>query len=113
MGNDPDRASTVASGEAVPSAAWTPGPWRVRGIGPAVLGVVAGEVDSGNPAAAAVAYVEGGQHEYANAHLIAAAPELYEALRGLADSIQGAWPSLTHLGPMVAARAALAKADGR
>lgn len=52
------------------------------------------------------------EHQEANARLIAAAPELFEALRNLADNVEHAFPALAHLGPLVAARAALAKATG-
>lgn len=43
--------------------------------------------------------------------VIAAAPDLLEALRVLTDNIEHAFPSLAHLGPVTNARAAIAKAE--
>ena len=48
----------------------------------------------------------------ARARLISAAPDLFEALSNLTANVETAWPALSHLGPLVAARAALAKATG-
>lgn len=48
----------------------------------------------------------------ADARLIAAAPDLLEALKVLQANVGHAWPGIAHLGPMVAARAAIAKAEG-
>lgn len=39
--------------------------------------------------------------------------ELLATLKLLTDNIEQAWPSLMHLGPLVAARAAIAKAEGQ
>lgn len=39
----------------------------------------------------------------------AAAGELVEALKVLTANVEHAWPSLSHLGPLVSARAAIAK----
>lgn len=52
----------------------------------------------------------------ANAHLIAAAPDLLEALRGMAALYDGLDYALVHqrvMDKVVAARAAIAKAEGR
>lgn len=46
----------------------------------------------------------------ANACLIAAAPELLEALTALTDAVEDAWPGLASLPHNRAARAAIAKA---
>lgn len=48
----------------------------------------------------------------ANAHLIAAAPDLYEALSRIESIIEGAFPNLNDGEAMRDARAALAKARG-
>lgn len=90
---------------------WTPGPWSIHGNGDETeeaairregVGTFVAHVfvDRGMPAGEA----------RANAALLSAAPELHAALAGLVDVID-------RLGPMntprvVAARAALAKANG-
>jgi hypothetical protein len=66
----PKRAVT----EAEPSAAFTPGPWEVRG----------GTIFRVGQQALSVAIITKWQPEHkANARLIAAAPELFEALKQL------------------------------
>ena len=56
--------------------------------------------------------VDGTDPAEANARLIAAAPELLEALENLTDNITAAFPSMENLGPIITARAAIAKAKG-
>ena len=99
-------------------AKFTPGPWEVGrsmcGHYPAVrknfrpdhhmevCGPVHGYMYSADEKA----------EQAANARLIAAAPELYEALELLALNIVHAFPSMKDLGPITKAAAALAKARG-
>ena len=84
---------------------WTPGPWGIHPEYP--------EWVSTNDAD--IAEVSGwppqhDEEQTANRHLIAAAPELYEALLSLCDYLAFEPP---HDGPLVTAgRAALAKARG-
>ena len=62
----------------------TPGPWVARRDG--AVGPTSKEDDQSFGMLLPVAYVEGSDWPdlaYANAHLIAAAPELLEALRGM------------------------------
>lgn len=86
----------------VPQTKWTPGPWSNDRIGEIAVSL-------GDDNIALVCF-EGELNDEkeceANAHLIAAAPELYEALKevvALSDRKQHAWDN---------ARAALAKARG-
>lgn len=108
----------------------TPGPWVIRhsyGRGDEALdiGIVADVLMAGEdvprPAVIAEAFGRVGQNTYmnaeANAHLIAAAPELYAALRMLHDDVAD-YQRINQLGgfdnhAMKAARAAIAKAEGR
>lgn len=86
------------------SAAFTPGPWYIDGIGlvcastPERQLVVANVRTNGR----------------ANARLIAAAPKLYEALSGLVAVLPGSWDCLAddEVAAWKAAEAALAKARG-
>ena len=83
--------------------AWTPGPWSVKSIpghGDSIVGAGGLQV---------VRIGQISKMDLANARLIAAAPELYEALKAFMfadghDDFEDEWP---------AARAALAKAEGR
>lgn len=85
------------------SASHTPGPWALD------RSRIYGE----NMLVASVAYFRDTSLEEANARLIAAAPDMLEALRLLADNIEAAFPGLKRMGPLVQARAAIAKAEGR
>jgi hypothetical protein len=76
----------------------TPGPWRVE-HGRTV------QIHGGNHWIATLKCGSCPAHEIGNARLIAAAPEMYEALRAIVDDLQG----LTHE-PTV--RAILAKIEG-
>lgn len=101
--------------------AFTPGPWTVNQAGPAddedfIFRAVIGPNMGGG---IEVAIVTTGSYsddvEAANACLIAAAPELLEALRALARE---ASPLMEQWGPrdrraLDAARAAIARAEGR
>jgi hypothetical protein len=94
---------------------WTKGPWRVfhAGCFPGIEArdqsvVVWGKADDNEG-------VRGGSDEevQANANLISAAPELYEALRAclghLTGGMDGDWDEID---PVATARVALAKARG-
>lgn len=90
---------------------WTPGPWLVSETG----SVVAAS-DSGY-----VAEPYDGRHTLqndaaitaANAHLIAAAPEMYEALAAVIGDYEAHMRGHEYVPtPLIAARAALAKARG-
>ena len=92
----------------------TPGPWEAKVPGTIVAHsdkcVVRGE-DSVIDWVATV-QVSNMPAWRANAHLIAAAPELLEALRGIVDSFETC-PENLHSELFTAARAAIAKAEGR
>ena len=84
---------------------WTPGPWRAVMGSRHVVDVFAGDRD--------VVSVYGGgvgfEYRDANAHLIAAAPDLYAALDGLLGLLDA---GSLYEPQAYAARAALAKAIG-
>jgi hypothetical protein len=96
--------------------AWTPGPWAVSAKDGHEV-VAAYRPKFGLPVASAKTYVREYQRQsLANAHLIAASPDLYEALKWALAEIDG----LTRYDAMgqrerslARARAALAKAEGR
>jgi len=86
---------------------WTEGPWSVQRDG----FIMSNDLDAG---AFAKVYGAGDLEADANAHLIAAAPELYEALSYLVAETD---PDIDedynpHAQPLRKARAALAKARG-
>jgi len=85
----------------------TPGPWRYEEFGPNVI-IKATK----NPMLSVVhsLYQESREQTEANAHLIAAAPELLEALENLLKVHEGEGGTQYHAGDM--ARAAIAKAKG-
>lgn len=86
---------------------WTPGPWLNVG------GWVDSEDDSHGSIICSLSAVDR-KPDYisdANAHLIAAAPDLYEALDQAVTSMQDSGYPNTHLA-VIAARKALAKARG-
>ena len=104
------------------AAKHTPGPWST-------FGPVKYQVYGGDPVRriAVVDYTTGSETEEhnANAHLIAAAPAMYEALKALHSVLDQRMPDgrtlNQHLsqevfecfyGPAIAARAAIAKAEG-
>jgi len=111
----PVSAPKSAVGEAVPSAAFTPGPWAVRlshpneGFDCFWIDAVRG----GRPTTVATA--DGYQHQperQANARLIAAAPELYEVCREFIGKLgrDGYYPTAGK--PLTdKMRAAIAKAE--
>ena len=88
----------------------TPGPWRISGYNenmgypePVIAGMV-----NGRTAYVAVC-IECQRMDDANAKLIAAAPELLEALELMIDTHdEGGWPTAS----IAIARAAIAKAKG-
>ena len=86
----------------------TPGPWRVGDAGHTVFGP-----PNGNPSPETIANVRG----RSNARLIAAAPEMLEALKSIADGIvMDQSKPYDHIDTVLAyqklARAAIAKATG-
>ena len=111
---------------------WTPGPWMVR----TTEGPNAGDgFDVLGSCVSSLTWIEpddNQDHAQANAHLIAAAPDLYEALEMALDRMESDWKDIDfEWGPMgdgfgdlegdiakgncpeiVAARSALAKARG-
>lgn len=90
--------------------AHTPGPWRAIKAPHGVIDILDGRDRD-------IVTVYGGgvetESQEANAHLMAAAPDLLDALRTLTDNIEHAFPGLAHLGPVAFARSAIAKAEGR
>lgn len=87
--------------------AHTPGPW-VRSRHGQLFGANGRQVEVWD---AGIAWASRSPETEANARLIAAAPELLEALQTLVYNIEQAWPGLSHLAPLVAARAAISKAS--
>lgn len=89
--------------------AWTPGPWRTNEkLARQVVGILQG--DTGQHLAVVAGPKHDGPDEYeANARLIAAAPDLYEALAACLEWIADSNGPF----PVEAADAALAKAEGR
>ncbi len=81
---------------------YTPGPWEIT-WGPTID--IAG--------IAQIPVADDGRHT-ANARLISAAPELLEALQSIVQSLsdQDDEGLIEHAEPMIAARAAIAKATG-
>ena len=95
------------------SAKHTPGPWSLSPAEDGVIEAQDGEdficvAVAGNPEAACR------QRDLANARLIAAAPDLLEALRNLVGGIDASARGavLRDAREMIAARAAIAKATG-
>jgi hypothetical protein len=89
----------------------TPGPWTLHptALHPAVRSV--GTPDTGPRRICTVGTMNGHPVDKANARLIAAAPELLEALQNIIDSIDKGHAAI--LCPLAAAaRAAIAKATG-
>lgn len=96
---------------------WTPGPWEVSGDNGRILshwdGIgyweIANAAPTGFEGDSGKTYSAGGDRE-ANARLISAAPDLFEALEALFNAID----SSVDLTPevMMSARAALSKAKG-
>jgi hypothetical protein len=84
----------------------TPGPWYLKDVIEADGRPVCKIMSDGQ----FVAYVHAHQRNVANARLVAAAPDLLEALTVLTDNIVHAFPALASLGPVTAARDAIAKA---
>lgn len=86
--------------------AWTAGPWLTAATDDSLI-------VSGRTKIATTYEVEGDAWGAANARLIAAAPDLYEALVGLLDydeQDEDCAPTPGHIAARDAARAALAKA---
>lgn len=96
---------------------YTPGPWRVSGcqLGQKLL-IEHGDERERSPCIGSV-YTDGGKlPQEANARLIAAAPELLEALQELVAEWKctelGGFP-IEETGGMILAKLAIAKAEGR
>lgn len=89
----------------------TPGPWFITGsmtkyVEARIPGRMIQEVAACGPTAADDGY---GEQQMANAHLIAAAPDLLEALDLMVSTHEeGGWPTAT----ITIARAAIRKAKG-
>lgn len=92
------------------SAEFTPGPWKVyRTDSGAILGI--GDADAGGVTDYQGGFWRDGKEKRANINLVAAAPELYEALQQLLDCCTSDDPYGAV--PLIAkADAALAKARG-
>ena len=94
------------------SAAHTPGPWRLT-----IYKITEGEkvisygwsIVDAKSRSVPLHSIDGSKQALANARLIAAAPELLEALQGALESME---TGVTSLGVIRAARAAIAKATG-
>lgn len=103
-----------AARQAEPSAAFEPGPWSFSPqAGHPGHCQIAQVWDAKDRSLADIEPTDDPDVASATARLIAAAPDLLEALTTLTDNIEQAWPHLMHLGPLVAAREALAKAVGQ
>ncbi|GHC61264.1 hypothetical protein [Limoniibacter endophyticus] len=87
--------------------AFTPGPWYADRKGQ--VGPRSDADDQSNGMIVPIADVYG-DNRHDDARLFAAAPELLEALEILTANVENAWPSLSNLGPLVNARAAIGKA---
>lgn len=94
---------------------WTPGPWHTCRAGYSTVYVEA-RIGGGTvqEVAACGPTVAGSEQQEANAHLIAAAPELYEALVKLVSWMPGplAWHFDAPIKAVERAREVLAKARG-
>jgi hypothetical protein len=95
----------------------TPGPWMVVEIEPDAMPKTTFEVSvRGNPFWIAYVQIEPNLPSKANAHLIAAAPEMYEALKVLDSMWAGEGyktPESRTLALWKQIRAAIAKVEGR
>lgn len=106
-----------AGGSIAPESATarhTPGLWRVSdGLGSGYLEVV---MDDSEPGVCVVADIEAQEtedEEYANAYLIAAAPEMKEALIAVEHVLRQPSDPDAEIKVLEVVRAALAKAEGR
>lgn len=96
----------------------SPAPWRVADcLGPGYLEVVMDDNDPGVCVVAQIGEQSSEDEEYANAHLISAAPELYEALKEIVAVLRREAPGTVLNGPAytllgIKANNALAKAEG-
>lgn len=95
---------------------FTPGPWNASngGCGPGTFRIYSEEPSVFLCAAFSTDYA-GAEQVESNARLISAAPEMYEALRAIAERYEECWKigDSAGLRALGAARAALAKAEGR
>lgn len=89
----------------------TPGPWEYREIAPYDDGLGYVSADGNDIIHAGVSDLPAGENR-ANAHLIAAAPELLEAVHNLMDILRD-YDAIDNLDVRIReARAAIAKAEG-
>jgi hypothetical protein len=88
----------------------TPGPWHVEDTNGAKLHCVVVSNHKGANGSWVIIGQIGGPDKKANARLIAATPELLEALSDLVTLIDNVAPAYSKIGAVVSARAALAKA---
>lgn len=96
------------------SAMYTPGPWRLGTPGPNGCYTVGNEHGLMTAMVAhSINHKEQAEQAVADAHLIAAAPELFEALEQMIAACSAhPFPNLPVQRPLIAARAAIAKARG-
>lgn len=115
---EPSTTAGDARSSARPERAHTPGPWEISFEAPRWIIQARGVIGK-----QAVAYLMGGDYIAlaANAHMIAAAPELLASLREVSDMLTGRTDMLAKLHPMMGpaemavferAAAAIAKATG-
>ncbi len=106
-----------------PESKFTPGPWEMKEV-PTQCGrafrIGRGAMLEPGPKGCCIIYDDygaGANEHKANAHLIASAPDLYEALKAILSNHEtvGAGASIFQCttAEVTAARAALAKAEGR
>ena len=88
----------------------TPGPWDTKHTATPEWAQQSAVYAGGRERAVALVY--DGEHHEANAALIAAAPDMYEALRALRDAKRESTQALRHAADRLL-DAALAKAEGR
>lgn len=101
------------------NAKHTPGPWRIVEDG-GFRGIF--HLGTGRKVAAVIGSIREGEHIEANAHLIAAAPDLLEALRKVSAALEavyesemewtGEWDMLPP-DALEMAKAAIRKAEGK
>ena len=94
----------------------TPGPWCVFHMGDTIAIETGVEASGSRPNVIDWTGFDSNEQDpgtdLANARLIAAAPELLEALENITANLEHAFPALKDLGPLSQARAAITKARG-
>jgi hypothetical protein len=118
LGADAAAVETARSAEAAAAAIarHTQGPWKAEGVWEAEGSNGGWSVDAGDVEVAFLYHTETRTDAEADANLIAASPELLEALRDMVASYDGLRDVVTSpvvLGKLAKADAAIAKAEGR